>query len=272
MYASAPLLDERFQQSDLVQFDYAHRGLHNNSTGIPENSLRSFELAVEYGYGVELDLQLTSDGQVVVFHDRDLTRLCGNDSEVSQLTLDELRSYTLLETDQTVPTFAEALRTVGERVPIIVELKNFNSPQELCPLVWQVLKDYQGLYCIESFNPKVVQWFKENQPQVMRGQLMDGDPGSFTADFDIFVHKLLCSNFLTRPDFTAYDCSSRDTPAMQAAKHLFVMPEISWTVRDADTYQKLKDENCIIIFEGFLPDGASEEKQQIIAASGDIFP
>lgn len=273
MYAIAPRMDERFQLSELGEFDYAHRGLHNHDNGIIENTLEAFQLAAESGYGVELDLQLTKDGQVVVYHDKDLDRLCNDKRLVRELTTDELRGYTLLDSDQKIPTFKEALQAVEARVPIIIEIKAYNAPEEICPLVWETLKDYDGLYCIESFHPQVIQWFKENQPQVIRGQLMNARLNGSSSQFELFVRQNLCSNFLSRPDFTAYDCRARQTPAMWVAKNLFGMPEISWTVRDEDTYRKLKDENCVIIFEGFLPDNSeNEESRKTKAVGGYVVP
>lgn len=268
MYAIAPRTDERFQLSDLTKYDYAHRGLHNNEDGVVENTLRSFHVAVESGYGVELDVQLTRDGQVVVFHDKSLSRLCGDRRQLQELTLNELGTITLLHTEQTIPTFEEALQAVGERVPIIIEVKGYNDSEVICPLVWEILKDYEGLYCIQSFSQQVLQWFKENQPQVMRGQLKNAQEIGCTSEFEFFVRQNLCANFLTRPDFTAYDCRFRETPAMWMVKRLFHMPEFSWTVRDEETYHKLKDENCIIIFEGFLPDGGTSEENRTATAVG----
>jgi len=268
MYAIAPRMDERFQLSDLIKYDYAHRGLHSNDNGVVENTLEAFHLAAASGFGVELDLQLTRDRQVVVYHDKSLSRLCGDRRRLQELTLSELSAFTLLRTDHTIPTFEEALQAVGERVPIIVEIKNYNDPEVICPLVWEILKDYEGLYCVESFNPQVIRWFKENQPQVIRGQLKNTQETGCTSEFEFFIRQNLCSNFLTRPDFTAYDCRTRETPAMWVAKRLFHMPEISWTVRDEETYRKLKAENCIIIFEGFLPGGTAEEKRRIANVGG----
>lgn len=268
MYAIAPRMDERFQLSDLAEYDYAHRGLHNHDNGVVENTLEAFRLAAESGYGVELDLQLTKDGQVVVFHDENLSRLCNDGQSVRELTADELRGYTLLDSNQKIPTLREALQTVDARVPIIIEIKTYNAPKEICPPVWETLKDYDGLYCIESFHPQVIQWFKENQPQVIRGQLMNAHLNGSSSQFELFVRQNLCSNFLSRPDFTAYDCKARQTPAMWVAKNLFGMPEISWTVRDEETYRKLKGENCVIIFEGFLPDNGSIEGDRGTTAVG----
>lgn len=272
MYALAPQMDERFQLSDLTEYDYAHRGLHNNGEGIPENSLQSFQLAADSGFGVELDLQLTLDNEVVVFHDESLLRLCGEDQKLPDLTLEDLQAYTLLDTKETIPTLEETLSAVAGRIPIIVEIKIYNGdPEQYCPVIWDALKDYEGLYCIQSFDSLAIKWFRENQPQVLRGQLMSTvSANEQTTEFQAFIQQNLCSNYLTRPDFTAYDCRVRETPAMWVAKNLFSMPEISWTVRDEETYRRLKDDNCIIIFEGFIPGGSLEENQRIMAVDGDV--
>ena len=101
--------------------DYAHRGLHNDE--IPENSLAAFEAACEAGHGIELDIQLSKDGEVMVFHDYTLIRMTGKEGKVCDYTAAELKSTSLKGTDQTIPTFAEVLDLVNGRVPILVELK-----------------------------------------------------------------------------------------------------------------------------------------------------
>lgn len=254
LYALAPQLADRPDFSKLAQYDYAHRGLHNQQQGIPENSLTSFRLAAESGYGVELDLQLTRDNQVVVFHDKSLNRLFGIDMEVKDITFDDLRQYRLPGTLEAIPTLYEALEVIDGHVPIIVELKEFSPAQQICPLVQDILKDYQGLYCVQSFSSLTVKWYHDNEPDVIRGQLMHNleKDGRYTL-FQALVRQNLCTNFMTRPNFAAYEQDSRKCPAMWLAKNVFNMPEISWTIRDPDTYNALKEENCIIIFEDFIP-------------------
>jgi len=254
LWLIAPQMKNRPDLTEFRKFDYAHRGLHNNEKGIPENSLMSFRLAAEKGFGIELDLQLTQDKKVVVHHDHSLKRLCGKDILISDLTLDELYKYRLLNTDEPVPTLEQALLAVGRRVPLIVELKHYNETNEICTLTYDILKGYQGKYCVESFDPRIVRWFRINAPHIVRGQLMEAVKKNDKIGFlEAFLARNLCSNFLTRPNFEAYDYHKRRRPSMWLAKRVFAMPEVSWTVRDWKAYRKLKKEGCIIIFEGFEP-------------------
>lgn len=254
LYAIAPQMNKRPSMKPFAKYDYAHRGLHNAEKGIPENSLKAFRLAAESGFGVELDVQLTADHQVVVIHDDNLQRVCGVDLNVRDLTYDQLQTYPLSGTEETIPTLQQALDAIGRRTPVIVELKHYNPVKTLCPLVWEILEKYTGLYCIESFQPLIVKWFKDNQPQVVRGQLMERlEKNDQLNKFEAFVGRNLLTNFLTRPNFEAYDYHNRSRASMWLAKNLLNMAEVSWTVKDPETYKKLKNKNCIVIFEGFEP-------------------
>ena len=131
----------------------AHRGLHSGDSRIPENSLSAFRAAAEAGYGVELDLQMTNDGQVVVYHDDDLKRGCGVEGRIENMSFDQLRELTLFGSKEHIPLFSEVLDTIGDRVPMIVELKSSERNQELCEATLGLLRAYDGDYCVESFDP-----------------------------------------------------------------------------------------------------------------------
>lgn len=139
---------------------YAHRGFHDKE--IPENSMKSFELAVKYDYGIELDVHLSKDEIPVVFHDHSLKRMCKIDKNINDLTYEELQVLRLKNSNETIPRLADVLKLVDGKVPLIVELKarakdDFNLLSEKTA---EVLDKYQGSYCIESFNPFVLFWFK----------------------------------------------------------------------------------------------------------------
>ena len=149
--------------------NYAHRGLHGN--GVPENSLEAFRLAFENGYGMELDLHVTADDKLCVFHDGTLKRMCGVDGKVEEKTVEELRRIRLAGTEQYIPTFDEVLALVDGKTALIVEIKGENTNTRVCELAAEALDKYKGAYCIESFNPAYVAWFKKHRPEVIRGQL-----------------------------------------------------------------------------------------------------
>ena len=188
---------------------YAHRGLHDNASDAPENSLAAFRKAVEKGFGIELDVQLTKDLVPVVFHDFTLKRVCGVDKKVRELTFDQLQELRLCGSDQRIPSFDQVLRLVKGRVPLIIEYKIEALDTRVCELGDRLLSDYPGAYCMESFNPLGVWWYKRHRKEVFRGILSDnyvknGDR-AFPAIFYEILHNMLF-NFLAKPDFIAYNC------------------------------------------------------------------
>lgn len=250
--------------TEFRKYDYAHRGLHHKENGVPENSLKAFSLAALCGFGMELDLQLTKDNYVVVHHDHTIQRTCGVDRLISDLTLEELRGYRLMGTEEKVPLFSEVLKTVNGRTPLIVELKGYNDVNTLCTLAMEELKEYKGLYCVESFDPRIVRWFRDNHPEIVRGQLMERlkkQPGSVSAAQAFFGRNMM-TNFLTRPHFEAYDFHAREVLSLKAARSVFGMQEVSWTLRTEEEYKKAKSMGNLCIFENILPAKAADSKRK----------
>ncbi|MBQ4064635.1 MAG: glycerophosphodiester phosphodiesterase, partial [Clostridia bacterium] len=140
----------------------AHRGLHCDDA--VENTLPAFRRAAEKGYGVELDVQLSRDGEAVICHDYDVKRVFGVDRKVKDLTAAELAALG-------VPTLVEVLEVLDKALPLVVEIKGENGDASVCRKIAEVLDGYSGLYCVESFNPLYLRWFKKNRPAVVRGQL-----------------------------------------------------------------------------------------------------
>lgn len=254
LFAIAPRFKSRPDFRLLRGYDYAHRGLHTADKKIPENSMAAFENAVKNGYGMEFDLQLTKDKRVVIHHDNSLKRVCGVDKLISDLTYEELKEIKLYDTDYACPLFEEVLAMVGGRTPLIIEYKGYGNTDELCGTAWEILKDYKGPYCVESFHPGIVAWFKKNRPEIIRGQLMahfNGDTPELPSKTAAFFARNLYTNFMTRPDFEAYDYHARDNFSLRVCKKLFHIQEVSWTVRDKATFDQLKKDGCICIFENF---------------------
>ena len=153
---------------------YAHRGLHDNSSKAPENSMAAFRKAVEAGYGIELDVQLSADKVPVIFHDFSLQRACKVNGQVRDYTFRELRQLRLFDSDERIPSLKEFLAMVDGRVPLIVEYKSEDPDMTVCEKTDPLLRAYKGSYCIESFNPLVLYWYRKKRPGVVRGQLSDG--------------------------------------------------------------------------------------------------
>ncbi len=234
---------------------YAHRGLHNNKTDAPENSRKAFSLAVEEGYGIELDVQLTKDRVPVVFHDYNLKRACCVDIAVSSLTYDELKEYKLFQSEERIPTLGEVLALVDGKIPLIIELKIPWRADMLCTKVSELLENYRGFYVIESFNPFGLMWYKKHHPEVIRGQLstdfirekIDGNPIQY------FLLKHLLLNFLTKPDFIAYHHVYRASLSFTLCRKLFRTKPIAWTIQSEEQLEKSRGYFDLFIFDGFVP-------------------
>lgn len=241
------------QAETFCRVNYAHRGLHTKDCTVPENSLPAFRLAAEAGYGIELDVQLTGDGQVVVFHDPDLQRLCGAAEKVADLDYADLRRYTLGTSGEKIPLFTQVLEAVAGRVPVLVELKSGDRNRELCRKTDAILAAYDGPYCIESFDPRIVGWFQRHRANVFRGQLADSYKNlkESTSPFYAFAVSWMLGNFLGRPHFIAHG-KGKKTPAVRFC-HWLGAKRFAWTVTDRDDYKAYERQNDSVIFQYYTP-------------------
>lgn len=234
---------------------YAHRGLHDNKTEAPENSLAAFQKAVDAGFGVELDIQMTKDGQVVVFHDDTLKRVCGIEGKISDYTYEQLQAFCLCESEEKIPLFTQVLQMVDGRVPLIVEFKGNNSIKiDLCPVADSILKAYRGVYCMESFNPLMVAWYRKHRPEVVRGQLAEKFFGNGRKTVLHFVLENLLLNFYAKPDFIAYKWSDFKNISRRLCRSLFGITAVTWTIQSQEAYEVSKKYFDLFIFDGFVPE------------------
>ena len=235
-------------------FDYAHRGLHGN--GVCENSLTAFRLAKENGFGVELDVHLLKDGNLAVIHDSDLTRITGKSGKIEDLQTADLKNYYLSNTGDTIPLFQDVLELFDGAVPLIVELKAVNGNHKmLCEKANKMLENYNGVYCVESFDPRCVYWFKKNKPEILRGQLAENFLKR-KVKVNVIIRFLMTNNllnFLTKPDFVAYRIEDRKNLSNKICQKLWKMQMVSWTVRTIEDHNDIKAKNWLSIFEYFLP-------------------
>ena len=250
------LIAPRAQKKKMAPYlrPYAHRGLWNAE--IPENSLAAFARAVEAGFAIELDVQLAKDGTVMVFHDYTLTRMCGEDVKLADLTAAELATRRLKESDQHIPTFAEVLAVVDGRVPLLVELKGESTDVSLCAPVAEMLDAYKGPYVVESFNPMLLRWFKRNRPQILRG-LLSSDllktkkDGSKTLNFMLSALLLTC---LCRPAFHAWDGHYPHRLALRVGLKLFGAASFVYTMQNQADSAKFLSAGHTPIFDSCIPD------------------
>lgn len=257
LYMIAPRCVHRPDFGEFKKYYYAHRGLYSADQTVPENSLAAFSLAVERGFGMELDLQLTEDGVIVIHHDENISRMCGADKIISQMTFEELSAYRLNNTQEKIPTFGELLALVGGKTPLIIELKAYDNYAKLCETALNMLRGYDGLFCVESFSPYSVLWFRRHAPDIIRGQLMNPynkrGQTKIKNGFTAWALRNMLTNFIVRPDFEAYHIGGRHTVSLRLARRVFGMQEVSWTVRDEATFAQCEKEGCLVIFEHMQP-------------------
>ncbi len=243
----------------LMGYDYAHRGLWNtNDPGEqnrPENSLAAFRAAVDKGYGIELDVHRTKDGALVVHHDDSLKRMTGVDIRIADSTLADVRACKL-PNGEPIPTYDEVLDVVAGRIPMVVEAKvEQGNHAELCRAVNERMQRYTGPWCLESFSPSAVKWFRLNAPEVIRGQLAFDHAGQGKTAF-LFLRNLgiatMLQNWYARPDFIAFEAKSVKWHSLPIHLLRLMKPWfVAWTVRsqaDMDKYRKNWD---LQIFERF---------------------
>lgn len=229
----------------------AHRGLHDVTR--PENSLGAFEAAATRGYAIELDVQLTADDRVVVFHDANTLRMTGRDLAIASTTFADVAAAGLAGSDYVAPELAEVLQIINGRVPILVELKVGPKRALLCREVAAMLARYAGDSAVQSFDPRIVGWFRKRAPDIPRGQLCTRAWG---GDVPFLVGVLLAvmlSNFWTRPDFLGYDVRALPSRPLRFWQVVLHAPVLLWTVRSTQDYAVASSIGANVIFEGVLP-------------------
>lgn len=240
---------------DLQGWAYAHRGLHGN--GVPENSMAAFKAALDAGYGIELDIHLTKDGDLAVIHDNSLKRTVGVDVNVTDLTVNELSNYHLQGTGETIPAFHQVLDLYAGKAPLVIELKaDGNNAQQLVDTAVSAMVGYKGPWCMESFDPRCVYFLKKNHPEVIRGQLVENyfleNTNLHPVLKFLLTHNLL--NFLTQPDFVSYKFSHRNTTiTTHLWKKLWKLQAVTWTITSQEDFDTAVNEGWLPIFEGFRP-------------------
>ncbi len=229
----------------------AHRGLHGIAASGPENSLSAFRFAAENGFAIEIDLHLIADGEVVVFHDDTLDRVCGVSGRVEDKTLPELKELRLAGTNEQIPTLRECLSVVGGRVPLLIEFKSLGGCAPLCEAANKILSEYEGKYIIQSFFPPVLSWYRRNRPDICRGQLAT----VHGKDKPWYYNLASCqfTNVIARPDFLSFDFTHKKFFFFRLCKALGAFP-VGWTFKKAEEVEATKDDVNTFIFEKFLPD------------------
>lgn len=238
----------------LKGWKYAHRGLHNET--LPENSMAAFKAALEHGYGIELDIHLMKDGQLAVIHDTSLKRTAGADIKITDLTAADLENYRLNHTDEKIPLFSQVLELFAGKAPLIIELKSDNNTGELVAAAVKAMDGYEGPWCMESFDPRVVYELKKQYPQLIRGQLVmdyfkeEKSPLPAAVKW-ILTHQT--ENFLTMPDFVACRYSDKNNLGRRLTRKFWGLQGVSWTLKTQEEFDAAVQDGWLPIFEGFKP-------------------
>ncbi len=229
---------------------YAHRGLHDGNRAVYENSLKAFALAVEHGYGMEMDLQTTKDGKVVIHHDLNTQRVCGVNAVIEQTAYADLPR---LPDGEPIPLFEDLLTLIAGKAPLIIELKHHSEYKRTVREALRLLERYEGTYCLESFHPIILKTLRGLAPQLLRGQLSSGNLSKEIKPMQAFLLKHLLLNRFSRPHFIAYDFSHSRTPSLWLNRLLFRPLLIAWTIRNQKDLDEALKRYDTAIFEGFLP-------------------
>lgn len=230
----------------------AHRGLHTLDQTVPENSLESFKLAIEQGYSIEFDINLLKDGEVVVFHDYNLSRLFGIDQTLDEITYQELKHFKL-KNSEFIPTLKDTLDFIDGKVPVLIELKPHGNVKQLCVNFMKIMENYNGKYAVFSFHPKVVYYLKKHHKDVIRGQISE----FFKSDQNMprlfkFLMKRMAFNLFTRPDFISYGIYDMPNKYLDKLKKKGITI-ISYAARSQKDFDFVKSHYDNVVFEYFKP-------------------
>jgi glycerophosphoryl diester phosphodiesterase len=231
----------------------AHRGLWSPD-GAPENSLAAFQAACQAGYGIELDVQLSADGEAMVFHDLTLERMCSREGRIGDHTAADLGKARLGTSDETIPTLAEALVEVGHRCMVFIEVKTpFGEVGALEKRVSEILLDHNGPTAVIGFNPYSHAWFADHHPQILRGlnSYRWNDAGAARlAPEQRKAFAALEHVAIARPHFLSLGLDMLPSPRADVLRAQ-EMPVVAWTVRSPTDWERVSDHCDNMIFEGF---------------------
>ncbi|MEG1710807.1 MAG: glycerophosphodiester phosphodiesterase family protein [Clostridia bacterium] len=247
--------DFNIYDSWLVKTPIAHRGLHDEH--FPENSVGAFKKAIDAGYAIETDLHITTDNVIVVFHDNNLKRITGIDKDIDECSYDELKEIALLGGEnEKIPTLEGLLKLVDGKVPLLIEIKDHKDVGKLELPLRNRLREYNGEFAIQSFNPFIVRWFKHNAPDFIRGQLASYFTSEFGKGLRAWSKRVILRNCMLNgicgAQFTSYDTSYISRRRVRIIRRK--MPLLMWTVRSQKHLDKCGGMYDNIIFEDFIPD------------------
>jgi glycerophosphoryl diester phosphodiesterase len=236
----------------------AHRGLHDRPNGLIENTIGAAKAAIRNQFSIECDVQLTADGEVIVFHDDELNRLTTSSGLIANLTLSEIKTLRLKDTEEKIPTLAEFLGTLSSQVALICEIKSdFDHNYKVVERCCDILKAYEGPVAIKSFDPDIIARVRLLAPDRPRGFI--GESRYDDPEWD-FLDKSKKNNLIslqhlseTQPDFLSWYFKDIDQPGPCVSRQAYGLPVITWTIRNENNAKNVKKFTDQIVFENFIP-------------------
>lgn len=219
----------------------AHRGIHNN-IDIPENSLLAFKKAKELNVPIELDIHITKDNKLVVFHDDNLNRMTGLNKKIKDCTYQELSTLCLVNTKEKIPTLKEVLNLIKGKVLLDIEIKDTKKIKTIVDTLIQELSTYNGSYIIKSFNPIIVHYIKKQYKNISCGLLLTNKYKNN------FIKILILNNFTLKysnPDFLAISKKLIDNKIVKKYKEN--NPILIWTIDNKEEYKLISSNDYICI-------------------------
>lgn len=243
----------------LKQFDVAHRGLFRPGTLAEENTVASAKAAVDSGFALEIDVRMTADDIIVVFHDDSLERMTDGTGSVGMIGYERLTQYMVGNSGRPVPTLHDVLDAVDSEKPIYVEIKSSHTVdvQKLCAGVRRSFEGYPGPVAIMSFDPRVVHWFSNYMPHYARGLIIG-------REFLLGIRKRIALSLWMRkctPDFLACDINLLPNTTCESWRKKG-KPVLTWTIRDTQMEQIGRQHADRLIFEAPAVVGNLSEKNR----------
>ena len=242
----------------LIARPVAHRGLHDARNGIIENTPSAFAAAMSAGYGIECDLQVSADGEAMVYHDPALGRLTEGDARLDTMTAADLKRVAFKATSERMITLGELCELAAGQATLLIELKSrFEADRRLVTRAVEVLSGYRGPAALMSFDPAQIARLREQAPALPRGIVAEASyqhpeweqlSRERKRTMAVFTHVLH-----TRPQFIAYSIADLPAAIPTLARRIFGLPLLAWTVRSAGDREKASRYADQIIFEGFRP-------------------
>ena len=248
IWSILPNTDRRVRANEFASVKYAHRGLHSET--LPENSIGAFEAAIDKGFGIELDVRLTKRGELVVFHDDTLNRMCGVDRKIAECTYDELLSYRLLDTEYKIPLLSEVLKLVAGRTELLIEIKETGKEIAVSKALIPVLREYKGKFAVQSFSPYAVNYIAKNADEIIRGILVS-KRGKGSGLKGIMLENFMF-NFYHKPDFVSVN-KNHYNAAFYIIYKVCRVPAFAWTVRNEEEEKQAETVFKTVIFENYFP-------------------